>query len=111
MVDLLIDEEARLPPQLQIADHEELVLVDPLQGQLPPARLAAAPLRQVPTHMKSVARPDAFILADGDPVGHVDLDLNRRGGGHGSIPAKIGRLPAALYLISRRTSRSALRMR
>ena len=57
---------------------------DPLQWQLPPARLVATLLGQISTHVEGVPSVDPFVLADG----HSQLDFDLRRGGHSSDPCR-----------------------
>ena len=66
MQTILVDKEARLAPNLQVANDEKLVFVDQVQRRFAFAGLTDAHGRELPGNVKGVAIVDAFVLADGN---------------------------------------------
>ena len=79
-----VDEEARLTPDVEIANDHELVLLDKVQRRFPLASLADAEVGVLPGDVKGVAIVDAFALVNGNAIGDINDDFDR-GGSHGTI--------------------------
>ena len=84
MRDVLIREEARQTPNIEIANDQKLRFLHEMQGSGMFASLADTLVGEIPTNMKGVALADAFVLADGDARGQINDDFNG-GGRHGSV--------------------------